>query len=77
MVFVQWNVVPETVRQPLVLSTSLGKTFFTWGFILNGEKKYLLLTISHQKPFVVSVPVLCFQILTVNLILCAKVQFPK
>ena len=34
-----------------VLSTSLGKTFFAWRFILN-ENILFLFTVSYQKPFV-------------------------
>ena len=44
-----------------MLLTAFVKQFFIWHFILN-EKHDLLLTISYQKPFVVSFPLLCFQI---------------
>ena len=46
-----------------VLSTSLGKTFFAWRFILN-ENILFWLTISCQKPFVFYVSVFCSQIFT-------------
>ena len=54
-----------------VLSTSLGKTFFAWRFILN-ENILFWLTISNQKPFVFSVSVVCSQIFTVKLNLRPK-----
>ena len=46
---------------PTMLSTSFGKTFFIWRFILNGKKIHFRSTIFYQKLLVVSVPVLCFQ----------------
>ena len=49
-----------------VLSTSLGKTFFAWRFILN-ENILFWLTISNQNPFVFSVSVFCSQICTLKL----------
>ena len=55
-----------------VLSTSLGKTFFAWRFILN-ENILFWLTISNQKPFVFSVSVFCSQIFTVKLNLQPKI----
>ena len=45
--------------------------FFIRHFILNG-KIDLLLTLSYQRPFVVSVPVICFQISTTKLTLCTN-----
>ena len=51
---------------PIVLSTSLGKTFFVWHFILN-ENILFQLSICYQKPFAFSVSVLCSQIFTVKL----------
>ena len=54
----------------LLLSTSW-KDVFIRRFILNG-KINLRLTISYQKPFVVSIPVLCFQIFIAKLILWPK-----
>ena len=54
-----------------VLSTSLGKTFFAWRFILN-ENVLLWLTISCQKPFVFSISVFCSQIFTLKLHLRPK-----
>ena len=56
------TVVSEANASTHNASTSFGKTFFAWCFTLNG-KNALWLTISYQKPFVVSVPALCFQIL--------------
>ena len=56
-----------------ILSTSLGKTFFAWRFILN-ENILFLLTISYQKPFVFSVSVFCFQICTQKLNLSPKIS---
>ena len=56
-----------------VLSTSLGKTFFAWRFILN-ENILFLLTISYQKPFVFSVSVFRFQICTQKLNLSPKIS---
>ena len=47
----------------IVLSTFFGETFFSGRFILNGS---IDLTSSYPKPFVVSVPELCFQIFTVK-----------
>ena len=55
-----------------VLSTSLGKTFFAWRFILN-ENILFWLTISYQKPFVFPISVFCSQILTLILNLRPKV----
>ena len=55
-----------------VLSTSLGKTFFAWRFILN-ENILFWLTISYQKPFVFSVSVFCSQICTLKLNLSPKI----
>ena len=55
-----------------VLSSSLGKTFFAWRFILN-ENILLWLTISYQKPFVFSVSVFCSQICTLKLNLSPKI----
>ena len=60
-----WN--PSTV-----LSTSLGKTFVAWRFILN-ENILFWLTISYQKPFVFPVSVFCSQIFTLKLNLQPKV----
>ena len=55
-----------------VLSTSLGKTVFSWRFIL--DKNILVwLTISCQKPFVFYVSVFCSQIFTQRLKLRPKV----
>ena len=63
----------ETTRREMttVLSTSLQDRFFTWCFILNGNIDFWL-TVSYQKPFIVSVHVLCFQIFTAKLILWPK-----
>ena len=58
-----------------VLSTSLGKTFFAWRFILN-ENSLFWLTISCQKPFVFYVSVFCSQIFTQKLKLWPKVGLP-
>ena len=55
-----------------VLSTSLGKTFFAWCFILN-ENILFWLTISYQKPFVFYVSVFCSKISTQKLKLRPKV----
>ena len=55
-----------------VLSTSLGKTFFAWRFILI-ENILFWLTISNQKPFVFYVSVFCSQIFTQKLKLKPKV----
>ena len=65
---------PRSPRRFLatVLSTSLGKTFFAWRFILN-ENILFWLTISYQKPFVFSVSVFCSQICTLKLNLSPKV----
>ena len=52
-------------------STSLGKTFFAWRFILN-ENILVRLTIPDQKPFVFSVSVSCSQIFTLKLYLQPK-----
>ena len=49
---------------PSVLSTSFGKMFFTWHFILY-ENVLFLLTIFYQEPFVFSISALCFQVVTV------------
>ena len=57
---------------PTVLSTSLGKMFFAWRFILN-ENILFWLTISCQKPFVFYVSVFCSQIFTQKLELRPKV----
>ena len=57
---------------PTVLSTSLGKTFFTWRFILN-ENILFWLTISYHKPFVFSVSVFCSQICTLKLYLSPRI----
>ena len=71
-----WSVNQLTLFQgrnnPTVLSTSLGKTFFAWRFILN-ENILFWLTISKQKPFVFSVSVFCSQIFTVKLNLRPKI----
>ena len=50
---------------PTVLSTSFGKTFFAWRFILN-ENVLFWLTIFNPEPFVFSVSALCFQIFIVK-----------
>ena len=55
-----------------ILSTSLGKTFFAWRFILN-ENILFWLTISGQKPFVFYVSVFCSQVFTQKLKLWPKV----
>ena len=55
-----------------VLSTSLGKTFFAWRFILNKNILFSL-TIFNQKPFVFSVSVFCSQLFTVKLNLRPKI----
>ena len=55
-----------------VLSTSLGKTFFAWRFILN-ENILFWLTISYQKPFVFSASVFYFQIGTLKLNLSPEI----
>ena len=55
-----------------VLSTSLGKTFIVWRFIIN-ENISFWLSISYQKPFVFSVSVFCSQIFTVKLNLRLKI----
>ena len=59
-------------KSPTVLSTSLGKTFFAWRFILN-ENILFWLTISYQKPFVFPISVFCSQIFTLILNLRPKV----
>ena len=65
----QMDINNQSINQLLtVLSTSLGKTFFAWRFILN-ENILFWLTISYQKPFVFSVSVLCFQICTQKLVI--------
>ena len=53
-----------------VLSTSLGKTFFAWRFVLNEDM--FLLTISYWKPFVFSDSVFPSQTFTVKLNLRPK-----
>ena len=58
-----------------VLSTSLGKTFFAWHFILN-ENILFWLTLSYQKPFVFSVSVFDFQICTRKLNLSPEIGLP-
>ena len=55
-----------------VLSTSLGKTFFSWRFILI-ENIFFLFTVSYQKPFVFYVSVIYSQIFTQKLKLRPKV----
>ena len=55
-----------------VLSTSLGKTFFAWRFILNDDILYWL-CISYQKPFVFSVSVFSSQICNLKLNLRPKI----
>ena len=55
-----------------VLSTSLGKTFFAWRFILN-ENILFWLIISYQKPFVFPVSVFCSEIFALKLNLRSKV----
>ena len=55
-----------------VLSTSLGKTFFAWCFILN-ENILFWLTIPYQEPFVFSVSVFYFQICTLKLNLSPEI----
>ena len=55
-----------------VLSTSLGKTFFAWRFILN-ENILFCLTISYQKPLVFYVSVFYSQIFAQKLKLRPKV----
>ena len=55
-----------------VLSTSLRKMFFAWRFILNDNILFRL-TISYQRPFVLSVPVFCSQIFTLKLNLRPKI----
>ena len=60
------------VTETTILSTSLGKTFFAWRFILNKNILFWL-TISYQKPFVFSVSMFCFQIFTLKLNLRSKV----
>ena len=68
-----WYLKFDTHRyKPTVLSTSLGKTFLAWCFILN-ENILFWLTISYQKPFVFHVSVFCSQICTLKLILSPKV----
>ena len=59
-------------RLTTVLSTSSGKTFFAWRFILN-ENILFWLTIFYQKPFVFSVSVFCSQICTLKLNLSPKI----
>ena len=56
----------------LLLSLSLGKTFFAWRFISN-ENLLFWLTISYLKPFVFSISVFCCQIFTLKLNLRLKV----
>ena len=56
----------------IVLSTSQGKVFFAWGFILN-ENILFWQTISYQKPFVFSVSVFCSQICTLKFNLSPKI----
>ena len=58
--------------QTTVLSTLLGKTFFACHFILN-ETVLFWLTVSYQKPFVLSVSVFCSQIFTLKLNLRSKI----
>ena len=55
-----------------VLSTSLGKTFFAWRFILN-ENILFWLTVSYQKPFVFSISVFCSQKYTLQFNLRPKI----
>ena len=55
-----------------VLSTSLGKTFFAWHFILN-ENILFWLTIFYQKPFVFSVSVFCSLMSTLKFNLRPKI----
>ena len=57
---------------PTVLSTSLGKTFFAWRFILK-ENILFWLTISYQKPYVFSISVFCSQKYTLKLNLRPKI----
>ena len=63
---------PFSTARQYVLSTSLGKTFFAWRFILNVNILFWL-TISCQKPFVFYVFVFCSQIFTQKLKLRPKV----
>ena len=60
------------LNMPTVLSTSLGKTFFAWRFILN-ENILFWLTISYEKPFGFSLSVFCSQMCTLKLNLLPKV----
>ena len=55
-----------------VLSTSLGKMFLPWRFILDANLLFWL-TISYQKPIVFSVSVFCSHIFTQKLNLRPKV----
>ena len=56
----------STIVRPTVLSTSFGKMFFAWRFILKGNILFGM-TIFYQKPFVFSASVFCSQICTLQL----------
>ena len=68
-----WREFKLIILWSTVLSTSLGKTFLAWRFILN-ENILFLLTISYQKPFVFDVSVFYSQIFTQKLKLRPKVS---
>ena len=59
------------IMDPTVLSTSFGKKFLVWCFILNKNILFWL-PISHQKPFVFYVSVFCSQIFAQKLKLWPK-----
>ena len=61
----------KTIK-PIFLSTSLGKMFSAWDFILNKNILFWL-TKSYQKPFVLSVSAFCSQIFTAKLNLRPKI----
>ena len=65
-----WMLIYKQVFLTTVLSTSHGKTFFAWRFILN-ENILFWLTISNQNPFVFSVSVL-FSNIYIKIKLTAK-----
>ena len=64
-------ILPRGRHGTTVLSTSFGKTFFAWRFILN-ENILFWMTISYQKPFVFFFSVFCSQNMYLKIKFIAK-----
>ena len=69
-----WCIYPKywVPKSTTVLSTSHGKTFFAWRFIINDNILFWL-TMSYQKLLVFSVSVFCSQTFTLKLNLRSKI----